>query len=33
MVTLECDGGCVRAIYVITNPDKLAHIPAIAELE
>jgi RNA polymerase sigma-70 factor (ECF subfamily) len=29
VLTIDVDGDRIRAIYVITNPEKLAHLPSL----
>jgi RNA polymerase sigma-70 factor, ECF subfamily len=29
VLTMEVDGGRIRAIYILTNPEKLAHVPEL----
>jgi RNA polymerase sigma-70 factor (ECF subfamily) len=31
-LTLEISNGLIKTIYIVTNPDKLAHLPVIAKL-
>ena len=28
-LTLDAAAGCIRAIYIVTNPEKLAHLPPL----
>jgi hypothetical protein len=31
VLTLDATAGRIRAIYIVTNPEKLAHLPAPPE--
>ena len=31
VTTIECRDGLVHAIYIVSNPDKLAHIPSLSD--
>ncbi|MGI9069817.1 MAG: hypothetical protein ACR2JB_00445 [Bryobacteraceae bacterium] len=30
VLTLDAVGGRIRAIYVVTNPEKLSHLPELS---
>jgi len=32
VITITCHGDRIREIYIITNPDKLSHLPEVSEL-
>ena len=31
VLTLEVDGGRIQTIYIVTNPEKLAHLEPLPE--